>query len=198
MTQPETQPRQGGDGLSAKVGPLPAWGWIVLAAVGGIGLIVLLRSRNATQSTTAPSSVSPDTATTANLQDQLAVVASQIRDLQGGNSTPPPNNPPSGTTQPTQTAVITEGQGLNAFLQRYHITLDQLLALNPDVGQYLRTTNRSGYGPGGPDSLVFNVGATPVIVKIPLVMQPLNTPTNNNQNTVNGHPVSRNGHHGLV
>lgn len=190
MTQPpESPPRErGGSGLTAKVGPLPTWGWIALAAAGGIVAILWLRSRGANQpSTSDTSSVSPDSATIGNLQDQLAVIASQIRDVQGGTSTPVT------TTQPTQTAVITEGQGLNAFLQKYHITLDQLLALNPDIGQYLKTTNASGYGPGGPDSLVFNVGTgPPLIVKVPLVMQPLApvTVANTNTSTVtNGHAL---------
>lgn len=182
MTQPpEPTPREGrGSGLSEKVGPLPTWAWIGVAVVGGIVVILWLRSRNAAASgsstvDTGTTGVSPDVASVANLQDQLATVEGQIRDIQGGTSTPAA---PGTDTVPTTTAVITEGQGLNTFLAKYHITLDQLLQYNPDVGQYLKTTNASGYGPGGPDSLAFNVGTgPPLIVRIPLISNTPVTPT---------------------
>lgn len=93
MTQPEPRrpeapPSQGG-GLTAKIGPLPAWGWLGLAVVGGVIVLLYLRSRNASNATAAPSSgISPDTATVQNLQDQLATFGSQVRDLQGAPSRP--------------------------------------------------------------------------------------------------------------
>lgn len=106
MTQPpETSPRQGGSGLSAKIGPLPTWAWIGVAAVGGIVVILWLRSRSNTQQAATPGSdVSPSTADVANLQDQLATVESQIRNLQGGNSTPIDTGNGNGPT-PTDTGI---------------------------------------------------------------------------------------------
>lgn len=184
MTQPpEPTPREGGSGsgLTGKIGPLPAWAWLGIAVVGGVVAILWLRNRNAAAASgssttdTGTTGVSPDVASVANLQDQLATVESQIRDIQGGTSTPPA---PGTDTVPTTTAVITEGQGLNTFLAKYHITLDQLLQYNPDVQQYLKTTNAGGYGPGGPDSLAFNVGTgPPLIVRIPLINNTPVTPT---------------------
>lgn len=88
MTQPPERPDTG-SGLGEKIGPLPAWGWIALAAAGAVGVLLWLQRRNAaSSSTTTTPSVAPSTADVANLQDQLATVNSQIRNLQGANSTP--------------------------------------------------------------------------------------------------------------
>lgn len=102
VTQPSEDTASRGGGLTQKVGPLPAWGWIAIAAAGGVGLLLWLQSRKA--SAAAASQQQPsvdvqgaDAATVANLQDQLATVVSQIRDLQGGNSSSSPSTPDSGT-----------------------------------------------------------------------------------------------------
>lgn len=88
MTQPDTERRPSGGGLGAKLGPLPVWAWLGLTVTGGVVVLLWLRSRNsAAASSSTGSTVSPDTATVSNLQDQLSVVSSQIRNLQGGAST---------------------------------------------------------------------------------------------------------------
>lgn len=86
--RPSTE--DGGGGLSTKIGPLPTWAWLAITAAGGVVVLLWLQSRkNAASSTTDTSgTVSPSTADVANLQDQLATVGSQIRDLQGGQSQP--------------------------------------------------------------------------------------------------------------
>lgn len=187
MTQPEETPPRDGGGFSSKIGPLPAWAWIGIATVGGVVVLLWMRSRKtaSTVDTTAPSSVSPDTAEVQNLQDQLGVVNSQIRNLQGGSTTPTGAAP--GT--PTRTAIITGGQGLNDFLKRYGISADQFLSLNPDVVKYLRTTNAGGFGAGGPDSLAFDLpNGTPIVVQIPLVTPPPLRPVS--APATNGHAIS--------
>lgn len=188
MSQPTTErpPREDGGGLSQKLGPLPAWAWIGVAAVGGIIVILWLRSRNATAAQPAANSVSPDTATVGNLQDQLAVIASQIRDVQGGTSTPV-----SGT-QPTRTAIVVGGQHLKDFLAQYNVSLQDFLNLNPDLAQYLKTTNANGFGPGGPDSLAFDFGpnVNVKVVQLPLVTTPKPPPFPPIATTTNGHAVT--------
>ena len=182
MTQPpEAPPRESGGGLSTKVGPLPGWAWIGIAAVAGIGVILWLRSRGSATSAAPGSTVSPDTATVGNLQDQLATIAAQMRDLQGGSTTPTTN------TQPTRTVIITGGQSLQDFLSQYSVSLQDFLALNPDIAKYLRTTNASGFGPGGPNSLAFDFGpnTSVMVAQVPLVatkppLQPINTSPSTN------------------
>lgn len=103
MTQPPEPRRASSEGtpsggLTSKIGPLPVWGWVALAAVGGVVVLLWLRSRNSAAAGSTTSTVSPDTATVANLQDQLATVTSQIRDLQGAGSvaTNPATGPGTG------------------------------------------------------------------------------------------------------
>jgi len=105
MTEPVStrDERGGGSGLTAKVGPLPTWGWIAIAAAGGIGVLLWLQHRrSAAQPTGTNNTVAvqgADAATVSNLQDELQTAFAQIRDLQSGQaSTPAPSAP---TTAPS-------------------------------------------------------------------------------------------------
>lgn len=145
MTQPpEPQPREGGgSGLSAKIGPLPTWAWIGVAAVGGIVVILWLRSRSNTQQAATPGSeVSPSTADVANLQDQLATVESQIRNLQGANSTPIDTGNGNGPT-PTDSGIYYFGIDGDADPSKRYIGIPGIgYYWVPDIGtaqQYLNS-----------------------------------------------------------
>lgn len=189
MSQPTTEqpPREGGGGLSQKLGPLPAWAWIGIAAVGGIVVILWMRSRNATAAQPATNTVSPDTATVANLQDQLAVVESQIRDLQPGipgpqgpvgppgGIGPPGTPPPSGGTQPPagggvlHTTVI-DGKSLAELLNAFGISQSTFESLNPGIQSTYRYYKPGvGYTSSNtPGSYIaLNVGSVPKVVNLP-------------------------------
>jgi hypothetical protein len=83
--RPQTPPQQG-NGFQQKLGPLPVWAWIALAAAGGVVLLLWTQSRKSNSSDTATSPV--DTATLGDNTGALETLASQIRDLQGANSQP--------------------------------------------------------------------------------------------------------------
>ena len=158
MTQPETQPRDSGSlGLTQKMGPLPVWGWIALAAAGGIGVLVWLQHRkSAAADTTGTNSTvavqGADAATVANLQDQLGVVLSQIRDLQGGPSTPTgPTTVPLNSNQ-VQTSQVKAGWSVYQYLSDLNdqfqqqgntlrVTYSQLLALNPGLANNINNAD---------------------------------------------------------
>lgn len=81
MAEPETRP-EGGSFLSR----IPTWGWVGIATVGGVLVIVWWKNRNssAASDTSAPASVSDSDS---DVQSELDSLAAQIRDLQGDNST---------------------------------------------------------------------------------------------------------------
>lgn len=166
MTAPARGPSdvdsgRSGGGLTSKVGPLPVWGWVALAAAGGIAVLLWLQSRKKAAapgdtSTAATGSVSPSTADVANLQDQLATVVSQIRDLQGGNSQPAPGTPTDsgtyyfaiqGDSSPSTRYVGIPGVGYYAapyagavsFLQGHPNTID--------LGTIPQGTAQTRFGP---------------------------------------------------
>lgn len=102
MTQPDVSTRDGG-GLTSKVGPLPVWGWVALAAAGGIAVLLWLQNRRtaaaaAGAGTNATTQVQgADAAQVANIQNQLSTVLSQIRDVQAMPLTPGPAGPAGAT-----------------------------------------------------------------------------------------------------
>jgi hypothetical protein len=95
MTDPTPSTKESsGGGLTSKIGPLPMWGWVAIAAAGGIAALLWMQHRKpAAQPTNTTEVQGPDSATVANLQDQLGTVLGQIRDLQGGSSKPAPGAP---------------------------------------------------------------------------------------------------------
>lgn len=84
-------PNVGGGGLSKKIAGLPTWGWIAIAAAGGIGLYVWLQSRKSaapTGDTLDNSNGSSDpNGIGAYASDTDQALLAQIRDLQGAQST---------------------------------------------------------------------------------------------------------------
>lgn len=178
MTQPaETAPSQGG-GLTSKLGPLPVWGWVALATAGGIGFILWRRSKaNAAAATTTTGTVNvqgPDSATVQNLQDQLAVVESQIRDTQAMPLTPGPAGPvgpaggigPPGTPGPatpvpspaqaTSRTTISSGESVAPMLAFFGMTQQQFEQLNPGI-------QNSYYHKPGTGALAFTLPADRIV-----------------------------------
>jgi len=87
MTQPPTlerRPQPEGEGLSKKVAGLPTWGWIGIAAAGGVILLLWLQSRKSQAAPSTQDSSVPSTDQTGAIE----TLASQIRDLQGAGSQP--------------------------------------------------------------------------------------------------------------
>lgn len=128
--------------MTSKLGPLPVWAWVGIAAAGGVVVLLWLQNRKAgAASTTNNTTNVPDTQVT-DLQSQLATVESQIRDLQGASSTTTP--PPDGTGTPAPTQHATENvkagwhvdqwvHDLNTSGEAPGITWDKLVALNPTI-----------------------------------------------------------------
>lgn len=83
----EQAPETGGGGFSfsKKYGPLPAWGWIALAAVGA-GVWWYVRSRKAAAAAAAPAASSTDTSST-DYAGELSTIQSEVQQLQGAEST---------------------------------------------------------------------------------------------------------------
>jgi cytoskeletal protein RodZ len=150
MTQPDTRPQSSGLDLSAKMGPLPVWGWIALAAAGGVGVLLWLQSRkNAAAAGTTGTTTEvqgADAATVANLQDQLATVEAQIRDTQGSGSTAQPTAPNSNL--PSNTHVLA-GWSVYKFLNDLNtglpanikVTYQDLLAANPGLANSINNSD---------------------------------------------------------
>lgn len=90
LPPPGASSKVGGGGLNTKFFGLPAWGWVAIAAAGGIGVYVWLQSRKKADSTVE--SGNPDSingpAQGGYQSDVNQDLLAQIRDLQGSNSTP--------------------------------------------------------------------------------------------------------------
>lgn len=91
MSQPATEsparsaspPSPGGQGFFArKYGPLPAWGWILLAAAGA-GAYLWYRNYSGANAATAAASTGTGTGTGTDDADQLATIQTEIQDLEG-------------------------------------------------------------------------------------------------------------------
>jgi hypothetical protein len=139
MTQPDSSTRDsGGIGLTNKLGPLPVWGWIALAAAGGIAAIVWLRSRKPQDQQGNTTEVQgPDSATVQNLQDEMQVVISQIRDLQGGGSIPPSQAPIEGVTKLPKNVNLYDWVKQQQATDPTFPTFLQIEQLNPDLARHL-------------------------------------------------------------
>lgn len=85
-TAPE-RPARGGNFLTRKVGPLPAWGWAALAAAGA-GVYFWYRNRQGQAAAAAPSAAGTPTGAqgTSGATDQAASIATlqdEIQQIQG-------------------------------------------------------------------------------------------------------------------
>jgi hypothetical protein len=83
-----TPPSPGaGSGFQKKYGPLPAWGWILLAAAGA-GAYLWWRNRSgATAASQGASSSDNEADAGEDVQGQLATIQTEIQDLEGEDST---------------------------------------------------------------------------------------------------------------
>lgn len=154
---PVRQRESSGSGLTAKLGPLPVWGWVAIFAVGGAVVMLWMNNRKAAATSSTDTTSSDTTAQSADisdLQSQLATVEAQIRDTQGLPATPGPPGPqgaqgPPGTTTTTPPPPGPATQYATA-LKGYHVdewitdlgkygfvpgfTWEKLLAFNPSIG----------------------------------------------------------------
>src|SRR5436309_167365 len=85
----------GGGSLKQKVGGLPMWGWVGLAASAGIVVMVWRQRGKKTEPT--PSQQQPIVEASGLATEQASSIYSLLRTLQGTPSTPLPA-PPSGET----------------------------------------------------------------------------------------------------
>lgn len=79
-----------GAGFSRKIGPLPVWGWVTLAAAGGVGYLWWRKRHGAASGSTASTATTTATSvsTTAGVNaDAASVLQSEIEQLQGAQST---------------------------------------------------------------------------------------------------------------
>lgn len=98
MPDPPNMRTAGPDsGLSKKIGGLPTWGWIALAAAGGIGFFMWRQNRAASTASTATQDTSGTSAEGLPTEQYESLLA-LLRDLQGHGSTPATT--PGVSTQP--------------------------------------------------------------------------------------------------
>lgn len=76
---------QGGNFFQRKYGPLPAWGWILLAAAGAGGYLWYRNRQGATAASTAASTGTTDP-NAENDASELATIQTEIQDLEGSES----------------------------------------------------------------------------------------------------------------
>jgi hypothetical protein len=153
-----------GSGLTAKLGPLPAWAWLGIIAVGGAIVWFVYKGRQSSAAAT------PNASTTGNCIDnsgnsvpcnqvdyggEIATLQTEIMDLQG-ESAPAPTSTPAATPAASGPAIT----GLHTT----KVTSRNVsLAWNPVQGDffYLVTYSTGTYPKSG-----FAVG-TPTIVQAP-------------------------------
>lgn len=80
-------PPDGGNALTRKIGGLPTWGWIAIAAAGGIAIYMYLQYRKNSAASTTSSTDTSGTTAPGYTSDADQELLAQIRDLQGANST---------------------------------------------------------------------------------------------------------------
>lgn len=84
----DTSPSEGG-GLQRRMMGLPMWGWIAIAAAGGIVLILWYQNKKNNQPAPGANADVTGTDTTQGLAtSQYEALLAQLRDLQGANSVP--------------------------------------------------------------------------------------------------------------
>lgn len=178
MTAPnQPQPRQETPPRSGRIGGLPTWGWVAIAAAGGVVVLLWLRSRK----TAAPTTPTTDTSGN-DIASELSVLQTEIQNLQGMGSlptSPPPAGTPSsgppltaiqpipgpnippGTMRPLGYTTVSDAKNLNELLSFYGETQQQFEQDNPWVKAFYATYIPSrGYvaqgTPGG--QIVINAG----------------------------------------
>lgn len=86
---PPSRPEPKGEGFfQKKYGPLPGWGWTLLAAGGAVAYFLWRRSQDAKAAAAAKQQASQQrfTASGVDIAPQLAVIQQEIQDLQGEKS----------------------------------------------------------------------------------------------------------------
>lgn len=168
MTEPmppkrSTPPSGGGGAMSEKLWGLPTWGWVAIAAAGGVVMLLWLQNRKKGDSAPQQTLTTPsaDSADVQDLQSQLATIEAQIRDLQGGGSTPAPGDDGSGTTPPvpaTDDGSVVGGRNVQGYFEAWnrhdptlHLTWAKFIALNPGA---LTNVNTFGNKTGADDAFI--------------------------------------------
>lgn len=89
----------GGTGFAKKVGPLPVWGWVGLAALGGLGYLWWRSHHKAAASTASTATTTSTGATTStDYAGEISTLQAEIQQLQGATSTPATTTTTQGTT----------------------------------------------------------------------------------------------------
>lgn len=84
-TPPPPRSSEGGDVFSKKYGPLPGWGWTLLAAGAGVAYI-LYRKYKSAQAAATTASAQTYTPSGIDYGPQLATIQEEIQNLQGAES----------------------------------------------------------------------------------------------------------------
>jgi LysM domain len=88
-------PPEPGSGLKSKVMGLPVWGWVAVAAAGGIVLLMWLQNRKSKTAAPTDTSGTPAYADLSGLTtEQYESLLALLRDIQGNTSVPAPAGPP--------------------------------------------------------------------------------------------------------
>ena len=91
-------PKAPGTGFAKKIGPLPLWGWVTLAAAGGVGYLWWRRHHAAASSTASTATTTPTSTDTGVNADAASVLQSEIEQLQGAQSVSATTTTTQGTT----------------------------------------------------------------------------------------------------
>ena len=89
----------GGTGFARKIGPLPVWGWVGLAALGGGAYLWWRNHHKATSATTSTAvSTSTGATTSTDYAGEVSTLQAEIQQLQGAALTPATTTTTQGTS----------------------------------------------------------------------------------------------------
>lgn len=135
-----------GNIFQRKIGPLPGWGWMTLAAVAAGGYL-WWRNRqgaNAAQAAASTDASAADQAVGDDVQGQLSTVQTELQDLQGAESaegsTTPPNSGTGGDKAKPTRHVSTGKESLNQIAKSRHTSVAHIVAVSraaPEKGPNL-------------------------------------------------------------
>lgn len=91
-------PASGSAGWQSKIGPLPAYAWVLVAAAGGVAFLLWTRRGGSDGGSNTAGFVAPSSEEEGLSDEQYQTLLSQLRDLQGEDSVPVTTTPPATTT----------------------------------------------------------------------------------------------------
>ena len=121
-----------------KIGPLPGWGWMALAAVGAVGYLYWRNRQGASAAQAAASTpVDNSGAVTDDVTGQLSTIQTEIQGLQGVEST-------EGSTTPTNSGSGGKGKAPRRHVSTGKETLNQLAKANGTSVAHIVAVSRQG------------------------------------------------------